>query len=58
MTLLLDTPILLWALDAPHKLPEDVQQMLADRGQDVYFSAASIWECREVSPRESRFSIR
>jgi len=44
MTLLLDTHILLWALDAPDKLPADAQAMLTDRNQDVYFSAASIWE--------------
>lgn len=44
MTFLLDTHILLWALDAPRKLPADVQKMLVDRCHAVYFSAASIWE--------------
>jgi PIN domain nuclease of toxin-antitoxin system len=44
MTLMLDTHILLWALVTPHQIPDAARQMLADRRQDVYFSAASIWE--------------
>lgn len=44
MALLLDTHILLWAMDAPQRLPGHVRGMLANRSQAVYFSAASIWE--------------
>ena len=44
MALLLDTHILLWAMDAPQLLPANVRAMLANRGETVYFSAASIWE--------------
>jgi len=44
VALLLDTHILLWAMDTPQRLSADVQEMLANRSQEVYFSAASIWE--------------
>ena len=38
MALLLDTHILLWAMDTPQRLSADVQEMLANRSQEVYFS--------------------
>lgn len=44
MVLLLDTGILLWALDAPERLPPDVAAQIESRETTVYFSAASIWE--------------
>lgn len=44
MVLLLDTHILLWALDAPERLPPDVVAQLESPETMVYFSAASIWE--------------
>jgi PIN domain nuclease of toxin-antitoxin system len=44
MALLLDTHILLWAMDTPQRIPAHVRAMLANRGETVYFSAASIWE--------------
>ena len=44
MAVLLDTHVLLWAMDAPQRLPGHVRGMLANRSQAVYFSAASIWE--------------
>ena len=44
MALLLDTHILLWAMDAPQRIPANVRAMLANRSETVYFSAASIWE--------------
>lgn len=44
MVLLLDTHILLWALDTPRRLPEDLRTTLADPDHEVCFSAASIWE--------------
>ncbi len=44
MAVLLDTHVLLWAMDAPQRLPAHVRDMLANRSQAVYFSAASIWE--------------
>lgn len=44
MRLLLDTHVAIWSLTAVHRLPSDLRQMLADRSNDVFVSAASIWE--------------
>jgi PIN domain nuclease of toxin-antitoxin system len=44
MVVLLDTHILLWALDAPQRLPNDIVAQLESPETTVYFSAASIWE--------------
>jgi hypothetical protein len=41
---LLDTQLLLWALHDPDRLPKAIRVDLADRRQEVFFSAASIWE--------------
>jgi PIN domain nuclease of toxin-antitoxin system len=41
---LLDTNILLTAVIAPERLPQDVQDWLGDPLNTVYFSAASVWE--------------
>jgi PIN domain nuclease of toxin-antitoxin system len=44
MVLLLDTHVLLWALDAPERLPRDVAAQIESPESTVHFSAASIWE--------------
>lgn len=44
MRLLLDTHLLLWAMAVSRKLPRAVKLQLLDRGNDVYYSAASLWE--------------
>ena len=44
MRLLLDTHILLWAVGVSRRLPADVRAVLQDPRNQVYFSAASIWE--------------
>lgn len=44
MVLLLDTHILLWALDEPERLPEDLVAQIESPETSVLFSAASIWE--------------
>ena len=44
MVVLLDTHVLLWALDAPERLPQAVAAQLESPEAMVYFSAASIWE--------------
>ena len=44
MRLLLDTHILLWALDSPERLPCLLREQLESSETEVYFSAASIWE--------------
>lgn len=44
MVFLLDTHILLWALDAPRRLPRDIVAEIESPETAVYFSAANIWE--------------
>jgi PIN domain nuclease of toxin-antitoxin system len=44
MRLLLDTHVLLWALSSPERLGKKAQSAIEDPGNDVMFSAASIWE--------------
>lgn len=44
MVVLLDTHVLLWALDDPERLPQDVAAQIESPETTVYFSAASIWE--------------
>ena len=44
MRLLLDTHMLLWAAASSTRLPRDARALLEDGGNDLYFSAASIWE--------------
>lgn len=41
---LLDTNVLLAALLAPERLPQEIVSKLSDASITVYFSAASIWE--------------
>jgi PIN domain nuclease of toxin-antitoxin system len=42
--LLLDTHVLLWFLATPSLLREDVCDVISDPSNEVYFSAATIWE--------------
>ncbi|NML74560.1 type II toxin-antitoxin system VapC family toxin [Rhizobium sp. S-51] len=44
MKLLLDTHVLLWAAAEPDRLKEPVREMLSDPDNELFFSAASIWE--------------
>ena len=44
MRLLLDTHVLLWAAASSERVPRDARELLEDGGNDVYYSAASIWE--------------
>ena len=44
MKLLLDTHILLWYLEGHASLPEAQRLMIEDRRNQVYVSAASLWE--------------
>jgi PIN domain nuclease of toxin-antitoxin system len=42
--LLLDTHLLIWALDEYHQLPADVRDTIQDPLNEVVFSVVSIWE--------------
>jgi PIN domain nuclease of toxin-antitoxin system len=44
MKLLLDTHILLWACADTASLPDEAVALINDRNNELYFSAASIWE--------------
>ncbi len=44
MKLLLDTHLLLWAAGQPDRLPEEARELIDSADNDLYFSAASIWE--------------
>ena len=44
MKVLLDTHVLLWASASSARLPHDARELLEDGRNDVYYSAASIWE--------------
>lgn len=44
MILLLDTHLLLWAVDDPARLSSDARAFLDDPSFSLMFSAASIWE--------------
>jgi PIN domain nuclease of toxin-antitoxin system len=44
LRILLDTHVLIWALSEPNRISKDARAMIAERRNDVLFSAASIWE--------------
>jgi PIN domain nuclease of toxin-antitoxin system len=44
MKLLLDTHILLWAAGEPDRLSDETRAFLGDPGNELMFSAASMWE--------------
>lgn len=44
MRILLDTHILIWALLGSRRLPKKSEAAIADGGNEILFSAASIWE--------------
>ncbi len=51
MNLLPDTHLLLWATISPERLSEVATKLLEDPSNDLYFSAASMWE---VSIKQGR----
>ncbi|HEY8288158.1 MAG TPA: type II toxin-antitoxin system VapC family toxin, partial [Acetobacteraceae bacterium] len=44
MNLLLDTHVLLWAVARPERLSGTARALLEDTGNELLFSAASLWE--------------
>jgi PIN domain nuclease of toxin-antitoxin system len=44
MKLLLDTHLLLWAAGEPERLPAEVRALIEEMGNELLFSAASLWE--------------
>ncbi len=44
MKFLLDTHLLLWAAGQPERLPKPARKLIENPDNELYFSAASIWE--------------
>ena len=44
MRLLLDTHLLIWAASEPARLPAKARMLMKDETNQLFFSAASIWE--------------
>ncbi len=44
MRLLLDTHVAIWALVSPELIPTRIADLIADENNELYVSAASIWE--------------
>lgn len=44
MKLLLDTHLLLWAAGLPDQLSDEARALLSDSGNELLFSAGSLWE--------------
>ncbi|MGK9236976.1 type II toxin-antitoxin system VapC family toxin [Inquilinus limosus] len=44
MRLLLDTHLLLWAAEGAERVPADAFSLMADTGNELVFSIASLWE--------------
>lgn len=44
MKLLLDTHVLIWAAGLPDRLSANARELIADADNDMFFSAASLWE--------------
>lgn len=44
MRILLDTHCWLWALGEPQRLSAQARALIADRGNEIFLSAASAWE--------------
>jgi PIN domain nuclease of toxin-antitoxin system len=67
MKLLLDTQLLLWAAGQPERLSLGARELLSDPHNELFFSAASLWEVAikstlgredfQVQPRVFRRSL-
>ena len=44
MRVLLDTHLLLWAVASSRRLPKGARSLILDAANEVFYSAASVWE--------------
>ena len=44
MKILLDTHIAIWAVLDSEELPDEARAMILDEDNEIYYSAASVWE--------------
>jgi PIN domain nuclease of toxin-antitoxin system len=58
MRLLVDTHLVLWAAAKSRRLPKEARSLLEDPANEVYFSAASLWEIAiKAALRRSDFRV-
>ncbi len=67
MPVLVDTHLLLWAASKPRKLSKEARRIMQEPDQELWFSAASIWEISikhelgrddfQVEPRRLRLGL-
>ena len=57
MNLLPDTHLIVWAFDAPARVPPDAAELIADSENKIYFSAATVWEVA-IKSALNRFDFR
>ena len=58
MRILLDTHVLLWAMGSSRRLPLAARSLILDVSNDVFYSAASVWELAIKSTlRRGDFSV-
>lgn len=58
MRLLVDTHLLLWAAARSRRLPKSARELIEDTGNEVHYSAASLWEIAiKLGLRRSDFDI-
>ncbi len=58
MRLLLDTRLLLWSAASSKLLPREARRLIEDPANEVYFSAASVWEIAiKISLRRKDFRV-
>ena len=59
MKLLLDTHVILWALEDSYRLPMRIREMICDESNEIYVSAVSLWEIaikHKKSPEKMPYS--
>ncbi len=59
MKLLLDTHVILWALEDSYRLPVNIKDMICDENNEVYISVVSLWEIalkHKKTPDKMRYS--
>ena len=44
MRVLLDTHLLLWSVASSRRLPKEARSLILDAANEVFYSAASVWE--------------
>ncbi len=58
MRILVDTHLLLWAAASSRRLPREARRLMEDRENEVFYSAASLWEIAiKASLRKADFKV-